>query len=228
MKFIIIGLGNFGSSLAVKLTAMGHEVIGADNKMEKVNAWKDHISHTICLDGTNPQAVDNLPLKDTDMVIIGIGENEGASIMATAVMKQHYTKRIISRAVSPTQSTVLEAMGIEEIIHPEEDAADRLAKKLNLKNVIDSFEVTSGYNIVESRVPKQYIGKSLEELGFMKEFQVVVLTTMSERKITNFLGHPKTVTEVKGVANSSTVFDEGDIMVLFGKMDNINKILEQE
>lgn len=228
MKVIVIGLGNFGSALAVRLTSMGHEVIGVDNNMEKVNAMKEQMSHTICLDSTEPQAVHNLPIKETDLVVISIGEDEGASIMATAVMKQNNAKRIISRAVTTLQTTVLEAMGVTEIIHPEEEAAERLAKRLNIKGVLDSFEVSRDYNIVEAKVPSQYVGKTLEELGFMREYGVLVLTTMQEKKKQNILGQSKMVTEVKGVANSATVLQEGDIMVLYGKIENIQKLLQDD
>lgn len=228
MKVIIIGLGNFGASLSSKLTHLGHEVIGVDNKMEKVNALKEQITHTVCLDCTDPQAVTNLPLKETDLVIISIGEDEGASIMATAVMKQHKVKRIISRAVTPLQSTVLEAMGIQEIVHPEEEAADRLAKRLNIKGVVDSFELAGEFNIIEAKVPEDYVGKTLQEAGTVKNFNVVVLTTMKERESKNILGVKKNVTEVKGVANRNTVLEKDEIMVLFGKITDIRRMLKQD
>lgn len=228
MKFIIVGLGNFGASLSIKLTHLGHEVIGVDNKMEKVNMLKDEITHTICIDCTDPNAVTNLPLKETDIVIIGIGEDEGASIMATAVMKQNNVKRIISRAVTPLQSTVLEAMGIQEILHPEEEAADRLAKRLNIKGVLDSFELAGEFNIVEAKVPPHYAGMTLQEAGIVKNYNVVVLTTMKEREAKNILGVTKNVTEVNGVANSNTVLEKDDIMVLYGKITDIRRLLKQD
>ena len=156
MKYIIIGLGNFGSSLAQKLTEKGNEVIGVDVKMDKVEALKDKITHAICLDSTDINAVSNLPLNDTDIVIVAIGEDKGALIMATALMKQLKVKRLISRAVSPLQEMVLEAIGVDEIIHPEEETAERWAKKLNLQGVIDSFELTGHYSVVEIVVPKKY------------------------------------------------------------------------
>lgn len=228
MKYIIVGLGNFGAALSKKLTHLGHEVIGVDKNMTKVNAIKDIISHSIALDCTDPQAVHNLPLQESDVVIISIGENEAASIMATAVMKQSKVKRIISRAVTPLQTTVLEAMGIYEILHPEEDAAERLAKRLNIKGVIDSFEVTDKYNIVEARVPSRFIGMTLEEAGFLRKYNILVLTTMEERTETSFLGTKKKSKKAKGVANSATVLKENDIIVLYGNIDDINNLLQEE
>lgn len=228
MKFIVIGLGNFGASLAAKLTKLGHEVIGVDNRIEKVSLYKELMTHTICIDSTDPQAVVHLPIKDTDVVIVGIGEDEGASIMATAVMKQMQAKRIISRAVTPLQSTVLEAMGIHEIIHPEEESADRLAKKLNIKGIVDSFEVADNYNIVEARVPERFIGMTLEEAAILHHYNVVVLTTIKERDEKNLIGVTRKVTKVQGVATSSTVLNEGDIMLLYGDITDIKRLLRKE
>ena len=150
MKFIIIGLGNFGSSLAQKLTNSGHEVIGVDSKMSKVESLKEKITHAICLDSTDVNAVKHLPLEDSDIVMVCIGEDEGASILTTALMKQLNVKRLISRAVSPLHQTILEAMQVDEIVHPEEETAERWAKKLNIRGVVDSFELTGEYNIIES------------------------------------------------------------------------------
>ena len=78
MKYILIGLGNFGASLAEKLTMMGNEVIGVDVKQSKVEDMKHRITHAINLDATELGAVTNLPLKDTNVVIVGIGEDMGA------------------------------------------------------------------------------------------------------------------------------------------------------
>lgn len=72
MKFIIIGLGNFGASLAMKLTAQGNEVIGVDIKLERITALKEHITHTIAIDASDPVAFTSLPLKNTDVVIVAI------------------------------------------------------------------------------------------------------------------------------------------------------------
>ncbi len=227
MKYIIVGLGNFGSSLSQMLTQMGNEVIGVDNNMGKVDAIKDKITHAVCLDCTDVQAVMSLPLKDTDVVIVGIGENLEANIMTTAVMKQLKVNRLISRAISPLQTTVLEAMGVEEIIHPEEETAERWAKKLTMKGVIDSFEVGTEFSIVEIEVPKQYISKSLEEINFRAKHNMVVLTTIKVSERPNLIGKTSKVNLVQGVASPKTVLEKGDIMVIYGNNNDIKKLLKE-
>lgn len=228
MKYIIIGLGNFGSSLAQKLTQSGDEVIGVDSKVSKVEELKEKISHTICLDCTDQQVVAHLPLKDTDIVIVCIGEDEGANIMATALMKKLKVKRLISRAVSPLHETVLEAMGVDEIVHPEEETAGRWAKKLTLSGVVDSFELTGEYSIVEATVPKRFVHKTVLEVGFRKNYDVVLLTTIKVTEEKNLIGVSRKVNKVQGVASSITLLNEGDILVMYGNIKDIQRLLKDD
>ncbi|HRI26654.1 MAG TPA: TrkA family potassium uptake protein [Chitinophagales bacterium] len=227
MKFIIIGLGNFGAALALKMTEMGHEVIGVDNSMTKVSLLRDAITHTVCLDSTDIQAVRTLPLKETDVAIVAIGEDVGASIMATAVLKQLNVKKVIGRAISPLHQTVLEAMGITHIIHPEAETAERLAKRLDIKGIIDSFNLTDRYNIIEATVPERYVGQSIRDVNFRNKYNVVILTIIRVTEQKNVLGVTHKVSEVVGVAAPDMIFEKDDILVLFGNIKDIQRLLTQ-
>lgn len=228
MKFIIIGLGNFGSSLAQKLTQTGHEIIGVDKDLDKVEIYKEKITHTICLDCSDQHAANHLPLKDTDIVIVCIGEDEGANLMATALMKQNKVKRLISRAVTPLHETILEAMGITEIIHPEEETAERWTKRLIMTGIVDSFKLSGEYNIIEATVPKKYTGKTLSEIESIKRHQVLILTTIKLVEKDNLIGISRDVNRVQGVASSDTLLEEGDILVMYGKLKNIQQFLKKD
>ncbi len=228
MKFIIIGLGNFGTSLAMKLTRSGHEVIGVDSKMNKVEAIKDSITHAVCLNSTDPTAITNLPLKDADVVIVCIGEDEGANIMTTALIKQYKVKRLISRAVTPLHETVLEAMGIDEIVRPEEEAAEHWAKKLNIMGVIDSYDLPGDYSIVEILTPAPFVGRSLQEIGMRRLHNIIVLTTIRTTEERNILGITRKIKKVKEMASADTVLEKGDIIVLYGARRDIEKLLKIE
>lgn len=225
MKYIIVGLGTFGASLAEKLTSLGNEVIGIDNKMEKVDALKEKITHTICMDATDEMTVSGLPIKDTDIVIISIGENSGVNIMVTALFKNLKAKRIISRSVDNLHEQVLTAIGIEEIVHPEEETAERWAKKLSMEGVVDSFEVSSDYSIIEIDIPLHYIGKTVEEVGFRKNHNLSLLTTIKNTKVNSLLGASKTVKKVQGVALPDLVLEKDVILVLYGTNENLKKFI---
>lgn len=226
MNFLIIGLGNFGAALAVRLTQLGHEVIGVDSDMSKVEMLKNHITHTICANCTDIQSAGEIPVKNADVVVVSIGEDEGNSIMVTANMKQLNAKRIISRAVSQTQETVLRAMGIEEIVHPEQDSAEKLAKNLTTEGFIDSFELSSEYSIVKAEVPERYEGKFLGETDIRSKYNINVLTVISKTQKRNFLGLKQSKVAVKEMAKADTLLGKGEILVIFGNVKDIEKFLE--
>lgn len=228
MKFIIIGLGSFGASLAQKLTALGNEVIGIDISMSKVDAYKENISYTICMDATDEFTVSGLPLKETDVVLVAIGENQGANIMATALLKNLKVKRLISRAIDPLHEKVLQAIGVHEIVHPEEETAERWTKKLSLSNVVDSFELNDNYSIIEAKVPVDFIGKTIMEVGFRKDFNILVLTILREVEVKSLLGKTRTETQVLGVAAANDILESDDVLVLFGSKKDLQLFLKQK
>lgn len=228
MKYIVVGLGNFGASLSRKLTAQGNEVIGVDTRMDKVELYKEKISHTIRMDATDEFAVSGLPLKDTDVVIIGIGENQGANIMATALFKNKKVKRLISRAIGPLHEKVLQAIGVDEIVHPEEETAERWSKKLCLNNVVDSFELDDNFSIIEANLPKDLAGKTIQEIGFREKFNLLVLTVMQFKESKSILGKSRTKRNVQGIVRPEKKLDADDILVLYGHNRDLQKFLKMK
>lgn len=227
MKYIIVGLGNFGASLGEKLTTQGHEVIGIDHSMSKVDMYKEKISHTICLDAMDEFTVSGLPLKDTDVVIVAIGEDQGANVMTTAVFKNLQVKRLISRAINPLHEKVLRAIGVDEIVHPEEETAERWAKKLCLSNVVDSFELSDDYSIIEVSVPLAFIGRTIQEIGLRRKFNLLALTTIKNREVKSTVGRTQNKPVVQGVASPDTVLEKGDILVIYGAKKDLQNFTNQ-
>jgi trk system potassium uptake protein TrkA len=228
MKFTIIGLGNFGFALAVKLAQLGHEVIGVDKNIEKIEEIKDKITHAICMDCSHQAAVNSLPLKNTDIVIIAIGEDVGANLLTSALIKNTNVPRLVSRSISNIHETILKSMKITEIVRPEVETAERWAKKLTTSGMVDSFELTDQYSVVEVVIHGKFVGKTIEEVGFNKDYNVIVLTimkTVSEKnKIGDFKKEPKL--QIQGVAKAETILNEGDIMVLYGNNKDIRNLLK--
>lgn len=224
MKIIIFGLGNFGMSLALSLTETGNEVIGVDNKMDKVNLIKDKISHSICLDSTNEQAYQALPIKQTDIAVVAIGENEGAAIITTAIIKKLSNARVISRSLSPIHDTVLQAMGIDFIVHPEQEAAEKLTNKINLKNIVDNFKIDNRYSISEIKVPDDFVGKTIEEIDIRNNYNLNIITILRKKEKTNLIGVSTSQLEVIGIPSGNTKIEEGDVMVVFGLNDKISEM----
>lgn len=226
MKYIVLGLGHFGKSLAVQLTGMGHEVIGVDNKLSVVEQLKDKITYTVCMDTTDKASVSSLPLHESNAVIVAIGEDEGAALLTTALLKQLQVNRIIGRVTSDLQKNVLQAMEIKEYIMPEEDAASRLAMRLDNVDIVDSFKISERYSIIETKVPAKYIGKTLQEANLTNTYRVIVLTTVRQEEIDE-KGKVRAEREATGIAKSDTLLRENDLLVLFGELSDITRLIEK-
>ena len=162
MNFVIIGLGNFGASLAKKLSSMGHEVIGVDRDMAKVEFYKDRISQTICLDASDIHAIRALPLTDADMVIVAIGHDFGSSVMINALLRKMNVKNIYGRETSSIHITVMNALGIEKTINPEFNSALMFAEKLVIQGVKDIYPLSREIKIAEIPLPPALVGQPLE------------------------------------------------------------------
>lgn len=229
MKVIVFGLGNFGMSLSLSLTETGNEVIGIDKNMEKVNLVKDKISHAICMDSTNELAYEAVPLKDADKVVVAIGENEGAAIITTAIIKKLSDVKIISRALSPIHDTVLEAMGIHSIIHPEQESADRLTKQINFKSTLENYQLDDNFTISEVLAKPEFYKKSLQELNTIDKYHLTLITIIRKHEKRNLIGKKTTKKESIGRPLPETIIEEGDILVVYGNNKDIEfYCLDQE
>ena len=226
MKIIIIGLGNFGMSAAIALSNTNHEVIAVDMDMEKVTQIKDKVAHAVAFDAKKEAAYNSLPLKNTDLVIIAIGDRNGTAIMSTAIIKKLTNAKIIARASSSIEDTILQAMGVDQIVHPEKDYAERFIKTINISGSIDSLEVDDDYLVSEIEVPKDVIGMSILESQFRKKHHLNIITVIRLKEYKNLLGKVELKKEVLGMPKPSTILEENDILVVFGKDKNIKSILK--
>ncbi|MFN4146361.1 MAG: potassium channel family protein [Runella sp.] len=226
MKFFVIGLGNFGSTLCTNLTRMGHEVIGADINSAKVEAIKDHITHAVCMDCTDIHNLQNIPLKDMDVVVMAIGEDFAASVLVTAYLKQLQVKKLIGRAFNDVHRTVIEALGVDEILFPEQEAAERTAKRLTLPMLDNSVEICERSAMMELTIPQKFYYQKLEDTGLTdaKALKVVAYVKIKSQK--SLLGHTRQVKELELDVSPHHQLQPGDKLILIGDAKELKKILE--
>ena len=226
MKYIVIGLGYFGSKLASNLTNMGHEVIGIDNNSERLDELKDSITTAMKMDSTNINAVKSLPLHDTDAVIVAIGEDVGASILTLSILKNLKVKRIIGRAINQLHQNILNQIGIEEVVLPLEESAKHVSSMLQLKNTLRLTEISDDYAIVEIFVPNKYISHSLESINIQNRFDIKLIAVKippEEGVLTSIFRRDY---KVDLSYNVTYLLRENDILVLAGKIIDIKKFIE--
>ena len=188
MKYIIIGLGNYGGVLAEELSVLGHEVIGVDTNEHRVDVLKDKIATSFIIDATDEQSLSVLPLKDVDVVIVAIGENFGASVRVVALLKKKGVKHIYARAVDDVHKTVLEAFNLDSILTPEKEAARSLVQLLDLHVNVESFQIDEEHYVMKFKLPSCFVGYKVSDLSLETEFNIKIIALIKGEKVLNGLG----------------------------------------
>jgi len=224
-KIMIIGLGIFGSELALDLTRRGHQVIGVDADRDRVTRLKDALEMTFIIDSTNQKGMLTLPLKDTNRVIVAIGENEGASLMTVGILKSLGIEHIICRSLSKTHEYILAAMGIMDIVHPEKEAAQQLAHRLTFNLGKEMLFIDAVHSVTETPIPSWMIGRKLLDLDIRGRFAVNIISVI--RKEIVVISRTESAEEYRcqGVILPGFQFEKDDILVMFGKNDHIHKLI---
>lgn len=225
MKFCIIGLGTFGTQLARQLSREGHEIVAVDNDPAHVSQLKDEIEYLIQADCTELSSFHEIPVDACDAVILAIGEDFEASLTIAANLQQLGAKRIISRIINPLHGRLLKLLKIDELMIPEAMAAAWLARSLKAPDLINSVDLGGGYEVVQVKIPESMVGKSLQQSAIRDHYDLNLVTIAKARgALTRGSGqHP--IQKVLGVPDPDRCFEDDDILVLFGKAQDIRRMM---
>lgn len=236
MRYLIIGLGIYGSNLARDLTAMGHEVIGADSNPAAIEAIKDYISTVYHIDSTEEGSLAVLPLRNVDVVIVAIGENFGASVRTVALLKQAQVRQIYARAIDPLHQAILQSFNIARILTPEQRAAADLTHEMALGTHVDILGIDTDTIIARFAAPAFLIGQKYSELRLADRYGLTLIAATRPTARHDLLGNPRTVPKALPVgifADKDTTGDltvtDGDILVMAGakkKFDTLYRDLQ--
>lgn len=220
MNIVAIGLGSFGASLAKILTSLGHDVLGVDNDLGKVEYFKDSIANTICLDATDSHALRLLPIKEADVFVVCIGDDFGISIKIAALLLKLGVNRVICRESSSIHLTVLNTLGVNETINPEYESAKNMAQMLPLKGIQNIFSITDSLKIVDLLMPAAMVGRKNSVINFRKENHLKIVALIRNHRI---LYSSSMAGEVDDKAEIE--FKENDTLVLIGEIKDIKRFL---
>lgn len=225
MRYLIIGLGIYGSNLAIDLTNMGHEVIGADKNPTLVESIKDYISTAYIIDSTDEVSLSVLPLKNVDLVIVAIGENFGASIRTVAILKKIGVKHIYARAIDKLHESILEGFSIDRIITPEQRAASDLVNEMSLGNDTESLRLDDNHYIIKFRVPEFYVGMRYSSMDLYKDFSLQLITAMRKEESRNLLGiEHKRFAVLPDLDSPDLRIESGDMITCMGTPDDFRAL----
>jgi trk system potassium uptake protein TrkA len=174
-KYAVIGLGRFGSRLAMQLAEAGAEVVGIDRDEPIIEQIRDAVTLAVAMDGTDEQALRAQGLEQVDAAVVGIGADFESTVLTTVVLKHLGVPRVIARAGSRRAAEILSRIGATEVVNPEDEAADRWANRLLSPQFLSQYELETGYSIVEMKAPDRWVGQTLAQLDLRREANVHVV-----------------------------------------------------
>jgi len=173
-EFIVIGLGRFGGGLAETLVGMGHEVLGVDVDPKNVQEFAGILTHVVEADSTDERAMAQLGAGEFETAVVAIGTEIEASILTTAVLADLGIPRIVAKAVTQAHGRILERVGAHRVVFPERDMGVRVGHSL-AGSILDYFELDPGFAIVETRAPRDLVGKTLAAAEVRKRYGITVV-----------------------------------------------------
>lgn len=216
MRYLIIGLGIYGSNLARDLTKMGHEVIGADVRASNVEAIKDYIATAYIVDSTDQASLEALPLKNVDLVIVAIGENFGASVKTVALLRKAGIRNIYARAIDELHMSILEGLQVQRILTPEQRAAHDLVNEMGLDSKVATLRVARDTFVARFKAPKIYLELKYTELDPDKLQGLTLVAASRPAEDNNILGISRETLQNLPITNPELRVEPGDQLVCLG------------
>ena len=210
-QFGVLGLGRFGQKVAKELAMRDQEVIVMDKDEAKVNVIKDLVTHAFIGDMTDEGALREANIPNCDIVVVGQSSSIEANLLAVQLCQELGIKELVVKAQSTLHGKILTKMGVTSIVYPEQDTAVKLADKLTLRGVLDYMEISKEFDVIELRAGKDFHNKNLRELNLRKKYNVAVVAI---RRGLESIMNP----------DGETVILEGDILILLGKIEDLNRI----
>jgi trk system potassium uptake protein TrkA len=211
-EFVVIGLGRFGTSLAMTLNAYKHDVLAIDSDMGRVQEVSRVLPHVIQLDATSIEALREIGAEAFDTGVACIGTDFEANLLATVSLRKLGVRRVIAKARTVTQQEILLRVGADEVILPEHEAGVRLGRRLAAINFVDFLELGEDKGVVEIVSPDYLVGKSLKESQIRQRYGLAVIAIRRDEEAIISPG-------------AEEVIQKDDILVVLGKITNCEKLM---
>ncbi|MDR9417646.1 NAD-binding protein [Gracilimonas sp.] len=229
-QFCVIGLGEYGFSLAKSLAEEGAYILAVDNDYDRVEEIKKYVSHAVQFDATDPVLLKEHGVCEADVVIVAIGEAFEPVVLISMELLKEGVSRIISRASNETQETILNKIGIKEVVHPEKDEGKRMATSLVSTSISDFFKLSGDIGIFEIDAPKGMVGYSIKELKIRERYDMSIITIKRQRKRDDsnslYQSEDDYYYEVLGVIDPLTMIRKTDRIIIMGRQKSLDKLLE--
>ncbi len=206
---LVVGLGRFGSSLALALSRLGHEVLGVDSRMELVQEYSGRLTHVVQADATSDAALRQIGAPDLDVAVVAIGSDIEASVLATGALIDLGIREVWAKAITAAHGRILERIGANHVVFPEAEVGERVAHLLSGK-MIDFIQFDDDFAIVKTKAPAEAHGRTLGESALRTKYGVTIVGVKRPGKEFTY-------------ARPETEVHEGDLLIVAGTTKALEK-----
>jgi trk system potassium uptake protein TrkA len=211
-SIVVIGLGRFGTSLALELLKGGREVLGVDSDEKIVQNLSDRLTDVVQADSTDEAALRELGIQDFDSAVVAIGSDLEASILTASLLLQLGVPQVWAKATSTAHGRILEQLGVQHVIFPEMDMGKRVAHMVSGES-LDYVPIDEDFVMVRTEAPELFNGKTLAEMKFRSNHGVIVVATKK--------GNGQYLPSFP-----ETVLETGDVMIVAGRSEQVDEFCQ--
>ncbi|MDU5824267.1 TrkA family potassium uptake protein [Anaerococcus vaginalis] len=211
---IVLGIGRFGERVATKLFEDGLEVMAVDKNYDLVQNISGKVTSAVQCDIANDKALEELGMGNFDVAVIATGESLEASMAATLFAKDHNVEKIIAKATSTNHARILKKIGADQIIFPEIDMGEKLARSIAGSNLLQFFHFSDDYSMIELKAYDELVGRSLKEIDFRKKYKMMVIAYKRDGEL---IINPE----------ANWKIEKDDTLVLLGDSDHADKLQKE-
>ncbi|MDQ0217661.1 TrkA family potassium uptake protein [Peribacillus cavernae] len=210
-QFLVVGAGSFGGGIIKELYKQECELVVCDINENYLEDYDEFSTYSVVGDMRDDDVLDEFNIEEFDAVFIAIGTDEYSAILVTKKVKERGAKKIIAKASNKEVGEILESVGADRVVNPEEEAGAKIARHEMMSGVAEYFEITKDVSAIEMAVPEQMLGHTLRQLDFSRNYDLTVSLVLRNGKplLTHFAEIP---------------FKEGDLFLLIGENKKIEKL----
>lgn len=212
-EFVVIGMGQFGSNVAMTLASSGATVMIIDKDEKNLERVADYVTHAICADATNAEAMKQLGIKNYDGAIIAIGHDLESNVLITIQLKEMGVPFIMTKAATDLEGRILCKVGADKVIAPDKEMGIRVGNHLMNGNYFEAIELSEKYSIVDIGVPESWAGNSLKALNIRHKYGASIIGIRMKDKISV---NPK----------PDYVLQSEDILIVLGHNSELQRLRE--
>ena len=211
-RFAVIGAGTFGSAVAETLFDKNNEVVVIDTDPERIQDLRGIATQAVQADATDVETLKALGVNEVDCAIVSLGEKIDLSILVTLHLKEMGVPEIVVKATTPEHGKILRIIGATEVIFPEKQMGQRVARRLSAPNVYDQIPLAEDLSVLEMIAPSKLVGKSLKDLRLRDQYHVNLIAIREP----NGRAEMKTI-----IPRADFLIQSGHILVVVGMDDDI-------